>query len=126
MVLDTSALIALLDADDGHHAAAEAAVVGAPDDLVVNVLTLTETAVAPGRLGRLADVADAVQLLDLQVAEVTADDWEPLARLRADTRLRLPDCCVLHTALQHRATVATFDRDLARAAEHAGLRTVGL
>jgi len=46
------------------------------------------------------------------------DDDEPLrlAELRAMTRLKLPDCCVLDAARTNEAKLATFDRPLATAA----------
>jgi predicted nucleic acid-binding protein len=48
-----------------------------------------------------------------------------LAELRVRTGLKLPDCCVLDVALQHRAAVATFDDRLARVARDLGLDVVG-
>jgi hypothetical protein len=37
--------------------------------------------------------------------------------------MKLPDCCVLLTAQEHAATVASFDADLLTAAGELGLRT---
>jgi predicted nucleic acid-binding protein len=125
IVLDARMLIAVLDADDPHHAAALATLESQPDDLAVNTLNLAEVAVGPARAGRLRTVHDVVDALNVVVVPVGSGDWEPLARLRADTGLRLPDCCVLHTALQNEAAVVTFDRRLTRAAQEAGLRAVG-
>ncbi len=48
IVLDASVLIAFLDSDDTHHAAAEQLLTQAvDDDLAVNSLTLAEVLVAP-------------------------------------------------------------------------------
>ncbi len=44
-----------------------------------------------------------------------------LARLRADTGLRMPDCCVLLAAQDAAGRVAAFDDRLIRAAEVLGL-----
>jgi len=54
----------------------------------------------------------------LAVTEVAvpADPAIRLARLRAGTRLRLPDCCVVLAAQQSRAAILTFDHRLAAAA----------
>ncbi|HEX2416100.1 MAG TPA: hypothetical protein VHJ37_12890 [Thermoleophilaceae bacterium] len=41
---------------------------------------------------------------------------ERLAHLRVESRLRLPDCCVLLAAQEARGRVLTFDQGLARAA----------
>ncbi len=124
IVLDASMLIALLDANDRHHAKARTALADASDDMAINVLTLAEVAVGPARLDRLADVSTAAELLGLRVAPLDGPDWDHLARLRADTGLRLPDCCVLLTAVQESAVLATFDRRLGRSAREAGLRTL--
>jgi predicted nucleic acid-binding protein len=45
-----------------------------------------------------------------------------LALLRAETGLKLPDCCVLLAAEQSGAAVATFDDRLAGAVTRRGLR----
>jgi predicted nucleic acid-binding protein len=57
------------------------------------------------------------------VASVGLTDDSPvrLAMLRADTGLRLPDCCVLLAAQQTGGSVLTFDDRLARVAEGLGL-----
>ena len=44
-----------------------------------------------------------------------------LAALRAGTRLRLPDCCVLLAAQTAGAQVASFDERLTAAAESLGM-----
>lgn len=44
-----------------------------------------------------------------------------LARLRATTGLKLPDCCALDAALGHGASLATFDEALAAAARRLGV-----
>jgi len=58
---------------------------------------------------------------DLRAAAIVVaphDDGEPLrvAELRANSGLKLPDCCVLDVAIHHRARLATFDDALAAAA----------
>ena len=44
-----------------------------------------------------------------------------LAKLRASTSLKLPDCCVLAAAIETGATLATFDATLAKAAPEHGV-----
>lgn len=48
-----------------------------------------------------------------------------LASLRATTRLKLPDCCVVLAAQQHAAAVLTFDGRLAAASERLGVALAG-
>jgi hypothetical protein len=78
---------------------------------------------------RVGREAFAVRQLDaLGVVE-----WSPppgsaarLARLRVDTALNLPDCCVLDAALMASASLATLDARLARAAASVGVQVVAV
>jgi predicted nucleic acid-binding protein len=117
IVLDASVLIAYLDGRDTHHEAAEALFIQTvDDDLAINSLTLAEVLVGPTREGRL-DAALAV-LRDLEVRELAfpAETAVRLARIRASTGLRMPDCCVMLAAEDNAATLATFDRQLGKVA----------
>lgn len=116
IVLDASVVIAFLAADSHGPAARAFFAQTLDDDLRMNELTLAETLVGPARAGR-TDVALA-HLRRLRIGTVSLTDPVTLARLRADTSLRMPDAVVLHCALTHGAALATFDRTLAaRAAE---------
>lgn len=122
IVLDASIVIALLDADDTHHARASALL----DDhltepLAISALTLAEVLVRPAITG-VADTIDAqVRALGVTVLPVDSEDALALARTRAETRLRMPDAVVVHTAESTGAALATADAGLARAARERGL-----
>lgn len=47
-----------------------------------------------------------------------------LAQLRVETKLKLPDCCVLLTALTVSDSLATFDERLAREATSRGIAVI--
>jgi predicted nucleic acid-binding protein len=118
IVLDASVLIAFLDGEDNHHAAAEQLLTQAiDDDLAVNSLTLAEVLVAPVRDGRLDPVLAALHALEVQELSFPADTALRLAELRAATGLKMPDCCVLLAAADAAASVASFDERLAQTAE---------
>jgi predicted nucleic acid-binding protein len=118
IVLDASVLIAFLDSDDNHHAAAERLLTHAiDDDLAVNSLTLAEVLVAPLRDGQLDPVLAALHALDVQELPFPADTALRLAQLRATTGLKMPDCCVLLAAEDAAAGIASFDERLAQTAE---------
>jgi len=122
IVLDASVLIAYLDAEDAQHHKAESMLAREiDDDFAANPLTFAEVLVGPSRTGRL-DAARSV-LRELEIAEqpFPADTAVRLARLRADTGLRMPDCCVLLAAQDTSARLATFDERLVRGAEELGL-----
>ena len=125
IVLDASVLIAFLDREDDHHAAAEQLLTQAiDDDLAVNSLTLAEVLVAPVRDGRLDPVLAALHALDVQELPFPADTALRLAHLRATTGLKMPDCCVLLAAEDAAASVASFDERLAQTAEMRNLPVV--
>ncbi len=124
-VLDASVLIAHFDVGDAHHADARALLAGLTSVLVVSPLTMAEVLVGPTRSGDPAVIVAAVA--DLGVHEVRLpDDAAPrLAALRVETRLRLPDCCVLLAAQDADRQLATFDQRLALAGRSRGLTVVG-
>ena len=122
IVLDASVLIAYLDREDGHHAAAEELLAQAvEDDLAVSSLTLAEVLVVPARDGRLDPVLAALGDLEVQELPFPADAAVRLAQLRATTGLKMPDCCVLLVAENAGASVASFDQRLAQEAEKRNL-----
>ncbi|MGL5909117.1 MAG: type II toxin-antitoxin system VapC family toxin [Phycicoccus sp.] len=117
ITLDAGVVIAHLQPHDVHHATAgELLRSSADDELLIHPLTLAEVLVGGVRAGRGDEM-----LADLDAIGIRATDPRPgealrLARLRVETGLRMPDCCVLDTALVSGSTLATFDDALARAA----------
>ena len=126
IVVDAGVLIAHLDDNDAlHDRALDALLATAEQTLGCSPITLAEVLVGPARAGRLRDARTAV--MDLGVGEMPLgeDAAARLASLRADTALKMPDCCVLLAAEDAQAdAVLTFDDRLARAAEQRGLPVV--
>jgi len=126
IVLDASVVIAQLSSRDPHH---EAAVrffrMHLDDEFLMHPLTLTEVLVGPTRAG-------AVALAEHHLAELGIVEWTPpggaarLARLRVETALKLPDCCVLDAAMSNGAAMATFDERLASAGAALGVTSIEL
>jgi toxin FitB len=116
IIVDASVLIAFLDSNDGHHAAAVDLLEHAVPPLIVHPITAAEVLVAPTRRG----IADQVWS-DLIAIGVEIDDTplDPLllSRLRVETGCKLPDCCVVASAHAHRVSIATFD---GRLRKHSG------
>jgi predicted nucleic acid-binding protein len=94
----------------------------AGDDLVVHELNLAEVLVGGVRAGRGEQMLLDLELIGVTIAERTEEDALLLATLRVRTGLKLPDCCVLATAVRHRASVMTFDASLATAGHRLGLK----
>lgn len=126
IVLDASVLIGHLDAHDPHHEQAtkllgqtEAEPLGA------SAISLAETLVAPARAKRLGEAKAALERLGVAELGLGEDAPERLAKLRAKTGRKLPDCCVLAAAQQHEGSVASFDGDLRKAARKLELEVLG-
>ena len=126
IVADASWVVALRDPSDRHHSRAVAVnyEIGSENSLL-HPVTLAECLVAPARLGVLDEASVRLQAaFDIDIV----DPGAPLrwAKLRAETRLRLPDVIVLDTALNRRArAVATFDEQLQTCAADYGLDALG-
>jgi predicted nucleic acid-binding protein len=122
-VLDASVLLAHLD-DTDPHAEAARTILAEAGELAASTLTLAEVLVGAVRAERLDE--QLAVLAELQVTEVPIERGAAagLAVLRAETGLRMPDCCVLHAAAVSGAeAIATRDERLARAAAARGLET---
>lgn len=120
-VLDASVLIAHFDKEDAHHDRA-GQILEAAGDLRASVITLAEALVTPTRRGALETARTNLARLGVEEVPFGPDASMRLAALRAQTRLKLPDCCVLLAAQDARADmIATFDDRLASATEGMGL-----
>ncbi|MFA4927723.1 MAG: type II toxin-antitoxin system VapC family toxin [Patulibacter sp.] len=123
IVLDASMVIALLDGDDAHHAAATRVLADAGAvDLGISPITLAEILVGPTRDGRADQARALLDALDLKSIPWGPDTPARLAALRVASKLKLPDCCVVLAAEEAGfGTIATFDAQLARVAVERGL-----
>jgi predicted nucleic acid-binding protein len=118
IVVDASVLIAHLDERDAlHERAVERLLAAAGEALGASTLTLAKVFVGPARRGRLDDARTAIAALEVEEIPLAPGAAGDLATLRAETGLKLPDCCVLLAARDARASgVLTFDERLAKAA----------
>jgi predicted nucleic acid-binding protein len=124
IVVDASVLIAHLDDRDAlHDRAVECLLDVAEHPLGCSPLTLAEVLVGPARHRRLEAARAAIAGLEITALPLGDDAPARLAQLRANTGLRLPDCCVLLAAEDADArAVLTFDDGLARAGERLGFK----
>lgn len=124
IVVDASVLIAHLDARDTHNQKAAALLEAAvAEPLGASAITIAEVLVGPVRAGRLEEASAALTRLGLHEIGLGEGAAARLATMRARTRLKLPDCCVLLAAEDREAEeVASFDNRLAAVAAAMGLR----
>jgi len=124
IVLDASVLIAHLDQRDALHAAARERLrraVKQRSRFGTSTITLAEVLVDPTRSGTLRTTQAALKALEVEELPLPQGAAAQLAALRAETGLKLPDCCVLLAAEEANGGVLTFDERLARAAAERGL-----
>lgn len=123
IVVDASVLIAFLDDRDEHHAKARE-IVARRDSFGVHMLTLAETLVHGVRADRFDEMATAITAVGIHELERLSAEPRTLARLRVETGLKLPDCCVLMAAEATGGALATFHTRLATAAVQRRVRVI--
>lgn len=121
IILDASAVIAFLQRTDEHHLAASAHLARSNPPFLIHAITLAEVLVEPARRGWAEQVAADLSALGVTVANLGPTEHTLLAQTRAAHGLRMPDTCVLATAIHAKAPILTFDLRLAAAAQRLGL-----
>ena len=126
IVLDACVLIAFLNSGDAHHARARQLMAEtAGHRRGASPMTIAEILVGPTRAGHLDVARDALAQLKVGQVLLGPDAPQRLARLRVDTGLKLPDCCVLLAAQDATAeAIATLDDRLTKAAGLLGFALV--
>jgi predicted nucleic acid-binding protein len=122
IILDASVLIGHFEPADAHHTDATALLrAHALESFAASVITLAEVYVGAARAGRADQLHQLLAQLQIESLDLPAGAARRLGELRATTKLRMPDCCVLYSAEQHNAAIATFDDKLAARAADLGL-----
>jgi predicted nucleic acid-binding protein len=125
IILDASVLIGHFELADAHHIDATALLgAHASESFAASAITLAEVYVGAARAGRTDQLHQLLAQLQIESLAIPAGAARRLGELRATTNLRMPDCCVLYSAEQHNATIATFDDKLATRAADLGLTVV--
>jgi predicted nucleic acid-binding protein len=113
VVLDSSVLIAFLDADDAHHMSARTAIAGARSNhsLTVPIVAFSETLVGPYKKGPVAVRDFEVVINDLaNIAPLTREIAHKAAALRTKHKVKLPDAIIIATGIEgDAAETLTFD-----------------
>ncbi len=120
IVLDASVLIAHFATRDTHSARA-LELLDTEAELSIHPITLAEVLTRPARDGRADLYRERIATMGIEQLPVPTEQPLALAKLRASTSLKLPDCCVLAAAMESGATLATFDATLAKVASEHGV-----
>ena len=122
IILDASVLIGHFELADAHHTGATALLrTHASESFAASVITHAEVYVGAARAGQADQLHQLVTQLEIESLDLPAGAARRLGELRATTKLKMPDCCVLYSAQQHSAAIATFDDQLAARAADLGL-----
>jgi predicted nucleic acid-binding protein len=122
IVLDASVLIGHFEPADAHHTDASALLKAhVVESFAASVITLAEVYAGAARAGQADRLHQLLAQLQIESLDLPAAAALRLGELRATTKLKMPDCCVLYTAEQHSAAIATFDDRLAARASDLGL-----
>jgi predicted nucleic acid-binding protein len=127
IVLDARVLIAHFDVGDALHDDAGDLLRSVADQpLRMSPITEAEVLVGPARAGRLDRAIAALAQLGVKTVPLGDNGPVRLAMLRAEIRLKLPDCCVLLAAEQvGTAKIGTFDDRLGGAGRQRGFTIIG-
>lgn len=125
-VLDADVVIAALDQADSHHPSTVRGLKAMLVDgtrLLLSLVNYAEALVRPAEdAGTLRAASDAIATLRIELVAPTALISRDAARLRSATGISLADGFALATALARDSTLATYDRDVRKAARRAGTR----
>lgn len=125
IILDASVVIAFLNTADPHNPrAVELLAENVGEGFGMHPLTLAEVLVGGVRVGRANQLLADLQAIGVMALDSQANEAMILAELRASSGMKMPDCCVLMTALRDASPLATFDERLARTARSLGLSTL--
>ncbi len=127
IVADANVVIAASTPGHVHHDVATAIVLAhGRDGIMLHSLTLAEVLVGPARADSQVQARRTLAEAGFALAVQGDPAPEDLARVRATSTLTMPEACVLATAEQLGAPLATFDKRLAREAAARGVVVLGL
>jgi predicted nucleic acid-binding protein len=122
IVLDAGVLIAANDPRDAHHPGASAFIdAHAERGLGAAGVTLAESLVHAVPVGLLSDLLEDYEILGIEPLDVPGTAAGTIARIRAETRLRMPDALVVYVCEREQAELATTDHALAKVATARGI-----
>ena len=122
IVLDAGVIIGLYDNNDPHHKwAVDFMFQTTADKLVMSAINHAEIMVYPIRAGVQEAFKAGIEGLGIQLNVSSLSETESLAKLRAETGLKMTDVCALHLALSEDSVLATTDKAVAKVAIEYGI-----
>ena len=113
LILDSDALLAIMNSDDGHHESIKKRLLQGEDSLSISVVTYSEALVYPYQEDNYVAMSEGIQALVNEIHDVTVSIATRAAQIRAVSKVKLPDALIGATAIEKGLTLLTFDEKLA-------------
>lgn len=114
LILDSDALLAIMNSEDRHHKSMKKRLLQGADSLSISVVTYSEALVYPFEEDNYEAMSLGIQTLVNEIHDVTRSIATKAAQLRAASKIKLPDALIAATAIEKGLTLLTFDEKLAR------------
>jgi predicted nucleic acid-binding protein len=114
LILDSDALIALMNVNDVHHKSIIKRLFQTQDGFSISVITYSEALIRSFETGKESLMIERINELVNEIIEVTKSIAEIAADLRTSVKIKLPDSLIAATAIEKGLTLITFDEKLAK------------
>ncbi len=114
LILDSDALLAIMNSDDIHHKSIKKRLLQSKARLSISVVSYSEALVYPFEKNNYGAMSEAIMTFVDEIVDVTVSIATKAAQMRAATKIKLPDALIAATAIDKGLTLLTFDEKLAR------------
>ena len=114
LILDSDALLALINKSDVHHESIVNRILQSEAKLSISVVTFSEAMVRPFEVNQSAVVIAQINSRISEIFDVTQPIAIRAALMRATSKIKLPDALIASTAIEKGLTLLTFDEKLAK------------
>jgi len=123
LILDSDALVALMNMNDIHHKSIVKRLFQSPEGFSISVVTYSEALVHSFDTGKEDLMVERIDSLVTHIFDVSASVARKAAQLRSTSKIKLPDALIAATAIEKGLTLLTFDEKLAKKVPGAELLT---
>ena len=124
IVFDANVVIALFDSKNIHHEdAVRIYLASTSSSIHLSALTYAEILTHPAGSNKLRDFVSNLASGGFEVEQISQELSIEIAKVRHNTRLKMPDACVLALAKSLDSELITADRQLAEKAKQMKVKT---
>jgi predicted nucleic acid-binding protein len=88
LILDSDALLAIMNSDDGHHESIKKRLLQGEDSLSISVVTYSEALVYPYQEDNYVAISEGIQALVNEIHDVTVSIATRAAQIRAVSKVK--------------------------------------